>query len=93
MLILDEVTTEVVEARFKAAYALKEEAKQANSTATEILNDLAITLSPNKDKYSIKRFKKVIKSSYREWIARTMGDSSMDDAVEIANAIVGEPAE
>jgi hypothetical protein len=90
MFIMDETVKEAVEARFKRVYALKEEAKQSNSTATEVLNDLAITLSPNKDKYSIKQYKKIIKRAYAEWIDRTMGDKSTDDAVEIADAIVGE---
>jgi len=90
MLILDETMKDVVEARFKAAYNYKEDAKQANASATEILNDLAVTVSPNKDKYSIKQYKKIIKGAFAEWVKRTTGDTTMDDAIQIADAIVGE---
>ena len=89
MLIMDEVTTEVVEKTFRVVYDLKSESKMANSTATEKLNELANVLSPDKSKYGIKRYKKIVKKSFKEWVDRTMGDRTSDDAIAIADKIVG----
>ncbi len=92
-MIIDDTNKELIEKAFRLVYDLKDEAKTANSTATEKLNELAQVLSPNKDKYSIKRYKSVVKKAFKNWVELHKGDSSSEEAVEVANSIVGDRSE
>lgn len=89
-MIMDEVNKEIVEKAFRLAYTYKSDAKEANASASATLNDLAMITSGEKSKEGIKRQKKVIRKAYKEWQERIEGDNTSDQAIEIADAIVGE---
>lgn len=86
MIIPDELV-EDVEKKFRVVYTYKDEAKEANRSATEVINEIADLLDKEKTKASKKHFKKVAKKAYTEWVARNMGDNSSDDASVITTQI------
>ena len=81
---------EEVERLLKIVHTYKEDAKGANASAGETLNQIANLLDKEQSKASQKHFKKVARKIYREWKEAIEGDTSTDDATTIVVAIMPE---
>ena len=66
MIIPDEMVDEADKV-FRMVYDYKEDAKQANASATDALNRLADMLDKEHTKASIKKFRKAVKKAWKEW--------------------------
>jgi len=93
MIIPDEKIDEV-DKMFRVVYTYKDDAKQANASATETLNRIAEMLDTEHTKTSAKHWKKVAKKAYKDWVDKNSGDNSSDDAsVVVTQLALREGAE
>lgn len=92
-MIIEPEQLKEIEKKFKSVYTYKDEAKEANATATLILNEIAEQLDPNATKEKRKKDKKAIKKAYREWVDHNMGDTSGDTASVITTQLILSKAE
>ena len=89
-MIIPEELMEVLDQKFRTIYEYKEEAKEANRSASEMLNEVADLLDKEKTKATIKHFKKVARKAWKDWHDRNIGDTSTDDAQTIVAGLVKE---
>jgi hypothetical protein len=87
MIIPDEKVKEVEE-KFRLIYEYKQDAKNSNASANEIVAMVADLLDTEKSKASTKHWKKAVKKSFKEWLDRNMGDNSGDDASVLTAQLV-----
>lgn len=92
-MIISEEHKGEVERLLKIAHTYKDDAKQANTSAGETLNQIANMLDKEQSKTSQKHFKKVARKIYREWKEAIEGDTSTDDATTIVATIMPEEGE
>lgn len=87
MIIPDELREEL-DVKFRTIYEYKEEAKEANRSASDMLAQVADLLDKEKSKASIKHFKKVARKAWKDWYDRNVGDTSTDDAQIVVASLV-----
>jgi hypothetical protein len=86
VIIPDEKIGEV-EKFFRVIHDYKAEAKAANSSATETFTHVAELLDVEQTKASKKKWKKIVKKAFKEWLDRVIGDTTSNEATEIASRI------
>lgn len=71
---------------FKIVFTYKEEAKNANASASETMKSLIENLTA--DKKERKELRKLMRKAFRSWVEAVQGEDQLTDTIQLVSSIL-----